>query len=157
MCIGTGFVCIPLPSVSVPGADLQDGSILFRFGDEPSTSASEDSETLSEQTQQTEPSPAPTPAAPEAKQQQPAVNAVKEQVSTTNDAQEQEHEETEQPVVSASEDSVDEETSDSDTASEALANMTPDKLENMKVSGSVQSCCCDLPSINLQCCTAAFH
>lgn len=132
-------MCAPTahkPSVSVPCADLQDGSILFRFGDEPSTSASEDSETLPEQTQQAQHSAALTSATPEPRQQQAAADAVL-QVGTTNNAQEQANKEKEQPVISASEDSADEETSDSDTASEALANMTPDKLENMKASGSV--------------------
>ena len=132
-------MCAPpvhTPSVSVPCADLQDGSILFRFGDEPSTSASEDPETLPEQTQQAEHSAALTPATPEPKQQQAAVGALQEQVGTTNNAQEQANNEKDQPVISASEDSADEETSNSDTASEALANMTPDKLENMKASGS---------------------
>ena len=133
-------MCAPTahtPSVSVPCADLQDGSILFRFGDEPSTSASEDSETLPDQTRQAEHTAALTSATPEPKQQQAAVDAVQEQVGTTNNAQEQANNEKDQPVISASEDSADEETSDSDTASEALANMTPDKLENMKASSSV--------------------
>lgn len=70
------------------GAELQDGSLLFRFGDKPSSPAAEDAETLLQPAQQLEQasSSAASSSAPlQAKQQEPEANEVQEQLTAATE------------------------------------------------------------------------